>query len=353
MDQRPSNADIAHTNVFWPSCDSTLHDNTMALQPTNKSLILTPTQINPSKNHFINTSFSSKIQIGRDKTCDIKFDANIQHISRKHCVAFYNSCTDLLFLQDTSTNGTYINFQKVKQINLLKNGDTLCFGKIIDNKKYEYKVAITPTFKTTKKSLFYQSILCQGWIRNEEILHCLEIPSPIQVLILIFYKIDLWFANIGKFINSSKDHHTIMMGPSQHCNSAITTIGFISHPQMNLTKHFSWTIKVSKFHGKGEINFGIVRKSNQTLNLNSIQILSDPRLCVLRLTAKQQIESGDIFTMQLNISSQQIRYFKNHQIHSDWIQIKLQTKPIQIYYMIVSISGAPWSQVTLLDYREY
>ncbi|XP_063820764.1 E3 ubiquitin-protein ligase CHFR [Pseudophryne corroboree] len=64
--------------------------------------------------------------IGRKKGCDLSFPGN-KLVSGEHCKITVDEESGLVSLEDTSTNGTVINQQKVlkKQSYLLKNGDVI------------------------------------------------------------------------------------------------------------------------------------------------------------------------------------------------------------------------------------
>lgn len=272
--------------------------------------------------------------MGRDQTCSLKFDTNLLHVSRKHCQAYYNQFTHLLFIRDTSTNGTYINLKKLKSSNklyLLKNGDTTSFGKRMNDKLYQYKVEITPILNLPNINLKqqnllpYQYLLFKGWFRYYTNMYHLPIPSPIYYLIFNFFQITL-------SIQPSK--HQKAMNQFYN-NSAITNMGFNLHSDMNLTKHFAWTIQINN---ATTINFGIIQQTNT--------ISSSSFLCKLH-----NIADADILTMELNLLTQQITYFKNDKLTYS-ISIKHDSHPLDIYYMLLSIHG-PLTQIKMLDYREY
>ncbi|KAG9487553.1 hypothetical protein GDO78_007413 [Eleutherodactylus coqui] len=64
--------------------------------------------------------------IGRKKGCDLSFPGN-KLVSGEHCKIRVDESSGVVFLEDTSTNGTVINQQKVvkKQSYTLKNGDVI------------------------------------------------------------------------------------------------------------------------------------------------------------------------------------------------------------------------------------
>ncbi len=54
------------------------------------------------------------ITIGRAKTNDIPFVKNL-YISKRHCEVIYDSEKDKFYIEDYSTNGTYINGERIEQ----------------------------------------------------------------------------------------------------------------------------------------------------------------------------------------------------------------------------------------------
>ncbi|KAJ3101925.1 hypothetical protein HDU97_000966 [Phlyctochytrium planicorne] len=82
--------------------------------------------------------------IGRGKECDIV--VNQQHLSKRHCLIFKESrlnnngaAEDCVFIQDMSTNGTYVNGTRMtggKQVQL-RNGDEIQLAKYDPKRKME------------------------------------------------------------------------------------------------------------------------------------------------------------------------------------------------------------------------
>ncbi|XP_035592190.1 E3 ubiquitin-protein ligase CHFR-like isoform X1 [Oncorhynchus keta] len=66
--------------------------------------------------------------VGRRKGCDLSFPAN-KLVSGDHCKIVQDKSSGLVWLEDTSTNGTVINMSKLvkKQIHMLQNGDVIYF----------------------------------------------------------------------------------------------------------------------------------------------------------------------------------------------------------------------------------
>lgn len=91
--------------------------------------LLTITIINGPKKgeaHFIGEN--SSLLLGRDATVDIKIEQD-SRISRKHAiVALKENIAYVLDLH--STNGTYVNNEKIDGKVTLKDGDTIRMGKI-------------------------------------------------------------------------------------------------------------------------------------------------------------------------------------------------------------------------------
>uniref|UniRef100_A0A8C8K6R1 E3 ubiquitin-protein ligase CHFR n=1 Tax=Oncorhynchus tshawytscha TaxID=74940 RepID=A0A8C8K6R1_ONCTS len=64
----------------------------------------------------------------REECCDLSFPAN-KLVSGDHCKIVQDKSSGLVWLEDTSTNGTVINMSKLvkKQIHMLQNGDVIYF----------------------------------------------------------------------------------------------------------------------------------------------------------------------------------------------------------------------------------
>jgi|UPI0006778500 serine/threonine protein kinase len=69
------------------------------------------------------------ITIGRSKTNDITFPKNL-YISKRHCELSYDSEQDKFFIEDYSTNGTFIDGKKIEQGKLheMQPGQTFVVG---------------------------------------------------------------------------------------------------------------------------------------------------------------------------------------------------------------------------------
>ena len=69
------------------------------------------------------------ITIGRSKTNDITFPKNL-YISKRHCELSYDSEQDKFFIEDYSTNGTFIDGNKIEQGKLheMQPGQTFVIG---------------------------------------------------------------------------------------------------------------------------------------------------------------------------------------------------------------------------------
>jgi pSer/pThr/pTyr-binding forkhead associated (FHA) protein len=70
--------------------------------------------------------FEPTISIGRHPSCNLHFPANLASISRKHAEIIREG--NQFKLVDQSTNGTFVNGKRVKEI-YLKNGDVLEFSE--------------------------------------------------------------------------------------------------------------------------------------------------------------------------------------------------------------------------------
>lgn len=76
----------------------------------------------------------SEFVIGRDTTCQLRPAS--QTVSKRHCAVVQRG--DQVFIQDLkSTNGTYVNKQKVLGERELKDGDQLSFGPLAFTVKIE------------------------------------------------------------------------------------------------------------------------------------------------------------------------------------------------------------------------
>ncbi|XP_014026355.1 E3 ubiquitin-protein ligase CHFR isoform X3 [Salmo salar] len=66
--------------------------------------------------------------VGRRKGCDLSFPAS-KLVSGDHCKIVQDERSGLVWLEDTSTNGTVINMSKLvkKQVHMLQNGDVIYF----------------------------------------------------------------------------------------------------------------------------------------------------------------------------------------------------------------------------------
>lgn len=70
--------------------------------------------------------YGSPISIGRHPTCHLRFASDLTYISRKHAEIVRQG--NQFKLIDQSTNGTFVNGKKVKEV-ILKDGDVLMFGE--------------------------------------------------------------------------------------------------------------------------------------------------------------------------------------------------------------------------------
>ena len=71
---------------------------------------------------------NKKISIGRERTCDIFTGDGYSDVSRHHADIFLDGSR--LVLEDHSTNGTYVNGQKIHHTRMeIRVGDTILFGR--------------------------------------------------------------------------------------------------------------------------------------------------------------------------------------------------------------------------------
>jgi serine/threonine protein kinase len=79
------------------------------------------------------------ITLGRSKQSDIPFSGNL-YISKKHCEVYYDSEKDLFYLEDASTNGTFVDGKRIPEGALykLKPEQTFTLG----DKKTVMKVGV-------------------------------------------------------------------------------------------------------------------------------------------------------------------------------------------------------------------
>uniref|UniRef100_A0A3B4BCP7 FHA domain-containing protein n=1 Tax=Periophthalmus magnuspinnatus TaxID=409849 RepID=A0A3B4BCP7_9GOBI len=66
--------------------------------------------------------------VGRKRGCDLSFPTN-KLVSGEHCKIALDESSGLVWLEDTSTNGTVINMSKLvrKQTHVLQHGDIIHF----------------------------------------------------------------------------------------------------------------------------------------------------------------------------------------------------------------------------------
>lgn len=74
-----------------------------------------------------------KITIGRGRECDIRLDDSTDMVSRRQAVITV-SPTGKMEIYDTSSNGTYVNGEKVEKPNgkPIKRGDQINFAHVVD-----------------------------------------------------------------------------------------------------------------------------------------------------------------------------------------------------------------------------
>ncbi|XP_075688818.1 E3 ubiquitin-protein ligase CHFR [Rhinoderma darwinii] len=92
-------------------------------KPWGKLSRLLGTETEAASEHFL---WKKEWTIGRKKGCDLSFPGN-KLVSGEHCKISVDEATRIVSLEDTSTNGTVINQQKVvkKQSYALENGDVI------------------------------------------------------------------------------------------------------------------------------------------------------------------------------------------------------------------------------------
>lgn len=76
-----------------------------------------------SGNHNVGRRWRFKpdtlITVGRGRSCDIEFNDNL-YISKKHCEVYFDSELQLFYIEDYSTNGTFIGDHKIAKGELVK-----------------------------------------------------------------------------------------------------------------------------------------------------------------------------------------------------------------------------------------
>jgi len=73
---------------------------------------------------------SGKMVIGRTVSCDIVI--NDASASRRHAEIFYDSITEMVTISDLkSSNGTYVNRQRITKLSRLQNGDVIRIGQTV------------------------------------------------------------------------------------------------------------------------------------------------------------------------------------------------------------------------------
>lgn len=122
-----------------------------------------------------------KITIGRGRECDIRLDDNTDKVSRRQAVITVSPIGKMM-IYDTSSNGTYVNGEKVEKPigKSIKRGDNINFAHLIDldwdKVKNPYKRVWTMggTFLTTivviavVLFLFGDTIFSRGDERQQE-----------------------------------------------------------------------------------------------------------------------------------------------------------------------------------------
>ena len=93
-------------------------------------IVYSLTITNPdSESHQIKLT-SGKMVIGRTVNCDIVI--NDASASRRHAEIFYDPMTELATINDLhSSNGTYINRQRITRLSRLQNGDVIRIGQTV------------------------------------------------------------------------------------------------------------------------------------------------------------------------------------------------------------------------------
>ena len=90
------------------------------------SIAVQLTHIGGSLKGKIQEFFDVEITIGRHPSCEVRYSADINVISRRHAKIIREG--NRFKLIDLSSNGTYVNGERIKET-YLKNGDVLTFAK--------------------------------------------------------------------------------------------------------------------------------------------------------------------------------------------------------------------------------
>uniref|UniRef100_A0A8C6UB29 E3 ubiquitin-protein ligase CHFR n=1 Tax=Neogobius melanostomus TaxID=47308 RepID=A0A8C6UB29_9GOBI len=95
--------------------------------------------------------FNRESTVGRKRGCDLSFPSN-KFVSGVHCKIAHDESSGLVWLEDTSTNGTVINMSKLikKQTHELQNGDVIHLvyrkNEPHENVAYDFTFQILTTF---------------------------------------------------------------------------------------------------------------------------------------------------------------------------------------------------------------
>ncbi|MEQ1559060.1 MAG: FHA domain-containing protein [Methyloglobulus sp.] len=120
---------------------------------------------NAQKSQKYDLTPQEELVFGRDTACQVTFDGNdVDMVSRKHCAISLDS-QNAFILADHSTNGTFLNQQKISapteiktndQVQLGKNGPKLLF--IVDPKNKQTVLQTEPSLEAIKQKASAQSI---------------------------------------------------------------------------------------------------------------------------------------------------------------------------------------------------
>ncbi len=96
---------------------------------------------NPNSEPYQISLTSGKMVIGRMVNCDIVI--NDTSASRRHAEIFYDLMTGMVTINDlNSSNGTYVNRQRIARLSRLQNGDVIRIGQTV---MYLTRITDTPT----------------------------------------------------------------------------------------------------------------------------------------------------------------------------------------------------------------
>lgn len=100
-------------------------DDAIAIMKKSRTIILAP---EGNYSQALQCKCETEISIGRKRNCDICIE-NDKAVSGVHCIVFYDYDGDLAIKDNSSSNGTYLNDEKIFDERKLESGDTLEIGK--------------------------------------------------------------------------------------------------------------------------------------------------------------------------------------------------------------------------------